>query len=242
MITYWDLTEKERASLSREDLNRYVDAELMMKGVLRIGPLELDPEAEMPEPDHRVWTVKDGYHDFPIAFPTIAAAQAFVALGARRIENGYCGNTSVEHLSNDREFSIVEKGLFTQAGYDRARATIVAASNARKENEEKTKAHLASEKAQTEALNDMTSDWYECRNKSERMAKVIRTYRDYVKTAGDPHTASRFLAKVFTESETMEAAEWFNESIPWPSDVEAAPAQPAPASEGTSTDDCAVSF
>ena len=57
MTTYWDLSERERAELSREDVERYVDAELMLKGVLRVKPPVLAAEPEVPQPTKRFFSV-----------------------------------------------------------------------------------------------------------------------------------------------------------------------------------------
>ena len=61
MKTYWDLSERQRSELSEADVERYIDAELMTKGVLRPEPLELVEEPPLPEPAIEIHTVGSSY-------------------------------------------------------------------------------------------------------------------------------------------------------------------------------------
>jgi len=85
MKTYWDLSEPERAAMTRDDVARYIDAELMLKGVLAVAPLTLvdeTPPALATEPYYRVG---DEYTTLDVAFRSEADARAFLGLGPVRV-------------------------------------------------------------------------------------------------------------------------------------------------------------
>jgi len=77
-------------------------------------------------------------------------------------------------------------------------------------------------------LAGVGEDWYRCRNVAEAHGRVVSTFNDYVKTAGDTHTAARFLGKVFTFEQIDEARQWCGVEIPDPDFPTEAPMPPAP--------------
>ena len=48
------------------------------------------------------------------------------------------------------------------------------------------------------------------------MQRVIDTFAEYERTAGDKEVAARFLAKVFSAEQIKDASEWFGVHIPDP--------------------------
>lgn len=216
MKTYWDLSEKERAALTRDDLNRFIDAELMLKGVLKVGDLALEPEPEMPQPKRAYFRVVVGGNTTDIAFETAEQAAAFRALKPLYLRTEYVGSYSnrLSVIDEDRDPSIAEILAFTVNEFAQVRATATAAATVKDANTKKKTEHEKAAKVQADALSGMTTDWYECRDKHSSLERIVATFRDYVKTAGDPTLAARFLGKVFSRDEIAEAAEWFGVEIP----------------------------
>jgi hypothetical protein len=104
-------------------------------------------------------------------------------------------------------------------------------------NKKKSEQYERECREQKEALKGLWDDWEACCSTDYDMRRVVTTFNDYVKTAGDAQTASRFLAKVFSHSKIAEAAEWCGVEIPDPrtSEAESAPApmprEPQPADD-----------
>src|SRR5579859_586132 len=104
MKTYWDLSEKERAALSREDVERYIDAELMMKGVLKVTPLMLEPLPSAPEPTTTYYQVSTGsVYTLDPLFRTAADAEAFLAMRPCREGREWCTGASIKFVDPLRE-------------------------------------------------------------------------------------------------------------------------------------------
>lgn len=59
MKTYWDLSESERAKLSREDVETFVAAELMTHGVVRVEPPKYEDEPSAPAPRSFCFRVRE---------------------------------------------------------------------------------------------------------------------------------------------------------------------------------------
>lgn len=215
---YWELSEKGRAMLTQEEVDRFADYELMQKGVLRAQPLELEPEPEVPAPTQQFFRVKrDSWHELDIAFRSAEDAQAFLRLRPVYIERAYCGHVNVESakpLGGDVE---VTAQLLRSSDESNAmmvtlkRAGEIKASNAKRREE-----HEKAQRAQEEALVDMWSDWRQCRAKLARIDKVVATFDEYRKIADDIDLAGKFLLKAFPRDEIVEAASWHGFAIPLP--------------------------
>lgn len=217
MKTYWDLSETERAALSADDVQKYVDAELMIKGILKVHPLELEPEPGMPEPAGRVFVVRPAANAFAhlAAFPTRDAAQAFVDLRPLRLESSYLsGQTVAYYVSGPLE--IVEQPMFGEDEKSACEAELRRVAAIKSSNETRRREHAEAMRKQTEALRGLWDDWAACRKHVEQLRAVATTFADYVATAeGDRAIARQFLAKVYSEELIAEAVdEGFLEAAP----------------------------
>lgn len=218
MKTYWDLSERERAAMTSEDVQRYVDAELMLKGVLKVKPLELEPVPVVPDPDAKAFVVrfgsKYGRQRVDAAFATLEAAQAFVALRPVRVDSDYLEGESVEYIAKISDPEIAEVPLFTEerknaVKADLKKAAAIKASNARRQEE-----YAKAIREQDDALKGLWEDWARCREEEAKLRDVANTFADYKQTAGDDELAARFLAKVYPPELITEAAERFGFPAP----------------------------
>lgn len=211
MTTYWDLTEAERAALSQEDVQRYVDAELMLKGVLKVRPLVLEDEPAMPEPKTVLFVVqaKGRYNNFdPIAaFTTRDAAEAYVRLAPMRIAEEYVasGADNIDVVRPVEGLQVVQKAVFSEAEKDGLNAEIKRAAAVRATNKQRADEYGRAVRAQEEALKGLWEDWATVREKFAKLREVAVTFADYERTAGDPELAAKFLAKVYDEELIAEA-------------------------------------
>lgn len=209
MKTYWDLTEKERALLSAEDVERYVDAELMLKGVLKVKPLQLTTVPEMPKPDLNLYVLSHSFRTADVGFENEAHAGDALNDGMF-IEQSYVNGQMVSVARKfDHQTAMKRVQCYSEEKYAQLRPTIEKAAAARSANERAEREHTEALKKQDEALLGLWQDWHDCKTKHSELAVVIDTLRDYEKTAGDTATAAKFLLKVFSPFKIREAAEWF---------------------------------
>lgn len=216
MKTYWDLTEKDRAALTETDVERFVAAELMTKGVLRAGALELVPEPEMPAPDVELHTVGHHYGSYRLAFRTADEA-ARVAAAAVVVHNDYINGKSVEFLdaTATEAVAVQSERAYSKGRLAECRAAIEKATAAKTENDRRRKKHDEASKKERETLKGLWEDWFACRDKAARLREVVGVFEEYTATAGgDRDVAARFLAKVCTPEDITDAREWLGAEIP----------------------------
>lgn len=213
--TYWDLEPKTRAALSEADVNRYIDAELMLKGVLKVEPLELEPEPAEPELKKTTFYKLAG---FDPVFERAEDAQAFAKLAPLhsdyRYIAGYSDSVEYHRKATSQDLEVVPIELRDEVDVANAKSALDRLGELRKSNESRRQEHSKALKIQNDALDGMWADWYARRSEAREHRKVIETYEAYCKTAGgDTETAAKFLQKVFTVEQIVEAATWFDTSI-----------------------------
>jgi hypothetical protein len=227
--TYWDLEPKTRAALSESDVQRYVDAELMLKGVLKVEPLELDPEPDEPELAKQTVYRLEGFTD--VAFRSADAAKAFAALSPLKLDRKYLNGNwsrSVPFLNADVNLRLDATEASTADDVLLATKDLERHAALKEANEKKRNAYSAALKTQNDALAGMWSDWHDQRGLAARHRRVVDTYEAYCKTAGGNTTvAAKFLQKVFSVEQIQDANEWFGCAIETEF-AEAAPAEAAP--------------
>lgn len=223
MKRYWDLTEKERAELTREQVEEFTRYELMERGVLAVEPLLLEPEPEVELPGKRVYyrpSTRDSRRyacdEWELCFESPEQVEAFLALMPIRIRSHWFGGTIVNAAqpwpADGGAFDVVH--LAPEDAVQAAAKEYETLNAVRKRNVEAREAHEKATRAQREALSEMWDDWHRCQAKHARFGRIINTWREYQELAGDDTTARRFLGKVFSDAEVEDAAEWFGVEIP----------------------------
>lgn len=218
MKTYWDLSDQERAVLTSEDVQRYLDAELMLKGVLKVKPLMLDQVPSVPEPSTRAFVVRFGGRygrtDAGVAFATLEAAKAFIALKPMSLGNDYLESTSVGYTVEVSDPEIAELPIFTEEAKNIVKAELKKAAAIKASNDRRREEHEKAVREQEKALEGLWEDWARCREEDAKLRAVADTFQDYKRTAGDDSVAAAFLAKVYPATLITEAAERFGFPVP----------------------------
>lgn len=242
--TYWDLEPKTRAALSESDVRRYVDAELMLKGVLKLEPPTFDEEPPLPEIAKTTWYKAEGYA--PI-FANAEQAMKFLDLNPRIYSTKHVGDywnscESFDYIEDARHgVEIVPVRVVTEGQLAAHKSAIDARGEAQQSNRKKREEYDKAIKLQNQALEGLWADWHARRAVAAQHRKVVDTYEAYCKTAGgDSITAAKFLQKVFSVEQIREASEWFVTSIPTAFEAQApepGPSHPdAPESQPVSDD------
>lgn len=241
MITYWDLEPKTRAALSEADVQRYLDAELMLKGVLKVDPPTFDDVPDVPKVERATWCRVQG---FDAVFATAELAQRFIDLSPRstdtkRFGNDWRAQETIECLEASKPLEVVTVALASETAAESHRATLEKRAAARSANEKRRDEYNKAIKLQNEALKGLWDDWHEQRAEATQHRKVVETFESYVKTAGDREVAAKFLLKVFTPEQVGAASEWMGVEIPGGfAEVEPGPSHPE-AKEQPAADDIA---
>lgn len=210
MKTYWDLSEKERAELTAEQLTALEALELMEVGVLRCDPLVLLDEPVMPKPDRRGFVLKGE----DVVFDTIEVARASIEGGAGRLQHKYLADDYrqpvrwLKPISGHDERTVEEVAYYSEASFLEAQTSMAIAAAARKENDRRREQHQKDWTAQSDALTRLRDDHRTCCLTGERMKRVLSTLAEYEQMAGSRDVAMSFLDKAFTAGDIEKAMQW----------------------------------
>lgn len=217
-MSYWDLSEKERSSLERKDVESYIGFELMHAGVLMPTALELVEEPEMPDPDMEVYTAQCGYHHSEVAFESHEKARTSIvgSLGQLHTKQygDYTHGVTVSMLrpfdkdTNDGDV-IRRVPVYSDVRIAQVQQALEAATAARAENSRRRAAHAEESSKADKALQGMWDNWHACRAKAAEMNRVNTTRAQYLEMSkGNEEIAHGFLLKAFDVDTVKEAEEW----------------------------------
>lgn len=218
MKTYWDLTEKERAALDREGVERYIDAELMTKGCLRAEPPKLEPVPGAPElPRERYYMLTGTRYGRAMLFRTTEDAQTVIDLCVGEQHSQHIGGdyqNSVDYADAQSEAKIESADLPSLATVTAAKALLDKRAAIEKLNRERQKTYDQALKDQDEVLGGLWDDWRRCQRMADEHERVHSTFQRYVQIAdGDEATAAKFLRTAFSVADVMAAEQWFGEQF-----------------------------
>jgi len=216
---YWELPEEERAALTQEQVDRFAEYELMAKGVLRTSTLELEAVPEVPEPSLSFYRVsRDTWHKLDIAFRSSEDAMKFLALDPVIVETNYHGGrTPIESAKAfGKDATVSAQKLRSEEESSAVLTTVKRAAEISASNDKRREEHDKAVRAQEEALVDMWTDWRRCRDRDAAMRRIVKTYDEYVATAGDGAIAAKFLLKAFPRDQIEEASQWTGRAIGLP--------------------------
>lgn len=208
MNTYWDLNEEDRGNLTESEVGKFVDAELMLKGVLKVTPLEFVAVPDMPAPSVHVHVVRCGknrYEEIQVAFATDEQALAFAALRPMAIRQAYINGDYVHYVETIDAPEIIQTHHYTAAEAVALRADFERATAAKATNAKRTEAWNDATRKQSDALKGLWEDWHLCREKAAKLRQIRATFDEYKRIAGADDIAATFLAKVYSPAEIGEA-------------------------------------
>lgn len=213
---YWDLTEKERAALTEENLKKFIDFELMEKGVVKVT-VPILAEEEMIQLNKRMFfsvtgqnTREYGSTDFGALFEKIEDAQAFAALRPMKKEYEYSVGSEYYFAKPYDNYSINQVEIYTESEVMANKAILDRNAEIRKQNEAERKRTKEEVKAMKDATHGLYEDLYACKRKASRCQTIIDTFNSYLLlTNGDEQIAARFLSRAYSVEDIEEARRWF---------------------------------
>ncbi|QDV78033.1 hypothetical protein [Botrimarina mediterranea] len=219
MKTYWDHTEKERANLTREQVEKLCKFELMGEGVIvTMHPGEPPAKPEISEPKvtvHGVIFKGSSYHTLDVWFRTKEEAVAFAALKPVRVDSDYRLGDKYEAIDAYESQSFVEKEVFNVVDGDAFNAATKQYA-AEKESYDRSLAKWKEDNdSARKCCESLWDDYAEQREKLSNAQSVLSRWNEYVESCdGDKEIAARFLRKAYTQSQIELANDWCDASIP----------------------------
>lgn len=227
MERYWDLTEKQRSELTREQVESFLTVELMENGVTKVEPLVLETPTPVELATDTYYQVEgDEYTHFNAIFRTMEQAQAFVELKPMASDYDYNAGIKNTYLKPCSGYKIGTVKLCRREDIANSRAVLQKNEAIAKANEKATQAYNEACKLVERASAHIFDDWDDCCEKSRSFAKVLATFNEYVGICdGDRFKALVFLCKAFDRTVVDAAREWFgDDSIPF-ADCQAVPVE-----------------
>jgi hypothetical protein len=214
MNRYWDVDEQKRAVLTREQVQAFLDVELMEKGIVKVEPPELQPIEPVKLEKTTYYEIQRkgeyGPSETSLLFTSAEKAQAFIELSplwqGTKHEYGYKNHFAMPGC----ELSIKSVELPTEAAMSNA-ASILKRNTATEEaNQKLSREYRTAVEATEKATQGIWTDWYECRDKQATLKRVTDTFAEYTELCnGDKAMAHTFLLKAFKEEQVKAAFEWF---------------------------------
>jgi hypothetical protein len=218
MKTYWDLTKRERGTLSAEKVARFERIELMQAGVLEPEPLVLEPSPSVPAPDLVVYKVAGSYPStIAEPFRTIEEAHRFMESRPVPVASSWKGGAYILYETEPHQLNLTEERIYSRACWLVHQSAITEASNVLERNRQREVEHEKAMTVRAESLQRLRADLEECREWCAKIARILRTRDEY---AALPDTTTDdlvrvFLVKAFGEEAVAEAlAEWKGQVAP----------------------------
>lgn len=218
MNRYWDMSERDRAALTTDQVEAMMVVELMEKGVIKVEAPTLREIPELPLKHRTVFIVENGNgrygsrEDCGFCWDTIEQAQAFVATMPSKIDSDYQVGSHLQFAKPTRNLAIKQIEICDEQEILNHKAKLSKIEKDKEFNREAMSAHEKALTAQREAGKDVWEDYYRCGELSRKYAKIAAVMKDYVTTCnGDVSMASKFLGKAFSASDISAAAEWLDD-------------------------------
>ncbi len=222
MKTYWDYTDQERANFTEDQVRSLLDVELMEKGVLKPQPPVLQPLTTLDSLGGRVKyygvsaTGKYGSSDdFGVVFETIEQAEAFIALKPMKSDYDYQVGTNHQYTIPMRQPSIQVKEFYSFETINACKSELKKNAAAAEANSKAQSEYNTAVDAADKVTQGVWNDWHAQRNVKSSMERIVATYRDYLKLAGDDRNiALSFLEKAYPAEKIELVREWIEGAVP----------------------------
>ena len=214
MNRYWNLSEQERATLTREQVEAFLAVELMEKGVTKVEPPSLHAIEEITIEATEYFEVQyKGEYSSPdptsFVFVTTEQAKAFIDAAPLKKDNDWRANDQ-NFARPCLEMAIVPIQLPTQQAVLNNKAELSKIKELKTANEAASAAYHKACEAVNEAVNGVWEDWREYCSKAaqhEQVQATLAEYRELCK--GDNDMAMEFLSKAYDRKAISAASDWF---------------------------------
>lgn len=210
MNRYWDLSEKERAALTSEQVESMLAVELMEKGVVRVEPPVMLPVDFKKPPSTRMYRIKHDrcYGESGVAYPTVEDAERAM-MNAIAVASEYVAGENAYYIHPTAELSVTAIDIASRADIAACKSSNEKANENKKTNDAANREYDIAVRAVTDATEGVWSDWHVCCAKQSRYQRIVDTFAEYKTLCGSDILAATFLGKVFSPEEISAANKWF---------------------------------
>lgn len=210
--TFDDLSDSEKLQLTDEQIEHYVDVELMSKGLVRpTAPTLKDvPDADRPEGE-LMFVVQADDSDF-CAFESIDDARTMIELSCLKVDYDWLGSGSygssdkLEYVGDAIKFSIVERSLSTKVDADRARKALKGRAAVIKQNADVQDEYNEASSEVRSARESIDEDICQLQTSERTYSRLLDRFDHFVGLAGDHAIALKFMLEGECELSDLEAA------------------------------------
>lgn len=200
MVRYWDLSTKEKATLTEAQVKAFCDVQLMEKGIVNPGVLPEIVIPEMPVMQQEEWFEVCG-----LLVKTHEQASQILLAQPHISDYEYS-------MGYDRKFAKPCDGtvkvvkLFLRSEVLALRSVLVEIKEKTDEKEKREREYEKAFKACRDAVADIWTDYYESQEREALLQTIRDTYNKYQDMCdGDPSVAMRFLLNTYNKSDVCEA-------------------------------------
>ena len=221
MQDYWDLTNKQRAALTADDIEHLLDVELMRQGLVRPKKPELETVTEVaPETEQFYGVAYPGKYSsddqLGVVFDNEIDALQVASMTMYRTERDY-RKGDIKYAAKAVTGKVVPLRLPGEVAVTQLQVELEQASDTKKKNEALLSEYNKATKAVDDALKSLLTDWRECQEMARQMAQVRATCDRYLQLCdGDNDLAAKFLAEAYDEETLTQATEWYGGSLATP--------------------------
>ncbi len=197
MKTYWDNTEIEKMKMTQEEVQIYIDIELMTKGVVKVVKPNFQ---EIKDVSH--FEKVPYYACAGILFDTLEQVEAFLKLNPKKEEYDYYGGGYEYKYAGPVDTGFRLESLFKRSDILDNAIVFKANKTAKEFNESEKKRYEKELATMDDTLSPVWNDWNQMQSKKYKCECINRTYLEYLKmTSNDEDMAKNFLSKVYSTSE-----------------------------------------
>jgi hypothetical protein len=207
MDRYWDLETKEKAALTTEQIERFLQIDMMENGIEPAIKPDLRPVPEAPNPSVTMFECGGIY------FETAALAREFASLKPYRSDYDYKIGyefTTTKPLKT----SINEVYFYSDSQLMQCREALLEAKGAREHNAAENNRYEKQTENISLASEHLYADYYEACAKIRKAEKIVGMYNEYKDLAGDAWKGFVFLQKTYDQSEVIDAFKLTDTAIP----------------------------
>lgn len=220
MKDFEDLTDREVAELTEEELQAYQKMALMEAGCVippaPKAPDLVEPKAALRQKVYYQVQAGKGSYKSVIAgavFETLEQAQAFINLKPFDSDYDYRVGHQYKHAEPLKDPVIEPVTLYEKEDIDKIKPILVSNETKRKEHAEEVQERDKAVESAARITEWITNKWLECRQNQRHYTAVLATFAEYLAmTENDKSVATRFLVKAYGQETLRTVVEWFGEN------------------------------
>lgn len=200
MKSYWDLSDKERANLTEEEIKNFFPYELMAAGVVppkepilkEIKQLDIVPEKQF-------YKVQFNYRI--ILFDNMDDARKFAEMNSYDEDSDYKTGDKFKFATLHQNKTINVSNIYSIEQIEKYRTQLEYNKEAKESNEKALEAYKKESQAAENAVTGIWRDYFKIQNEVQRAKHILETYTSYIRIADNENVAFKFLEKAFSKEE-----------------------------------------